>query len=76
MRTIKTVKMTSEQTRRYNLMREDSLCAEVAYYAAGEHYAKVVKKFWEELHEIFNLPQNSKPAVNWGNNEITFLDKE
>ena len=74
MKTVKIVKMTPEQTERYRLIRDDMFIAEIAYHAAGEHYAKMVKRFWEELHEVFDLPKESRPTVNWTNGDITFLE--
>ena len=75
MKTVKAVKMTPEQVDRYKLMRDAMLIAEIAYSASGEHYAKMVKRFWEELHEVFDLPKESMPTVNWTNGDITFLEQ-
>lgn len=76
MKVIKTISMTEEQKKRYEGMKEDMHNAETAYYMAGENAVRAFKRFWKEINEIFSLPKDAKPVINWKNYDITYLDEE
>ena len=76
MKEVKTINMSLEQLKRYKAMKDDMFKAEMAYHIAGEYTAKLIQSFWEEIHEVFSLPKDSKPVIKWDTCEITYLEDE
>ena len=73
MRELIVVKLNEDQMKRLKSKLEAMASARTAMSAAADMIKFTEKEMWDDVHDMIDLPENSRPAVNWVEKQVTYF---
>ena len=74
MKKIITIELTEEQISRLKPKKISIELARTAFTAAADMMRVSEEDLWRDIRDIFDIPDDARPSINWTLNQISYLE--
>ena len=73
MRELIFVKLNKDQMGRLKTKHDAMMTARTAMSAAADMIKFSEKEMWDDVHDMIDLPENSRPTINWIEKQLSYF---